>query len=167
VKDCFNRFSVRFLAVLVLGLALLLLHGISAGPLAGVFAPRCAAPWELSKLAYWPMLAAMALTGGLSGGVGRTLRRAAPWLALTPAALFLTFWLVSRLRPAGGVYLLLWVVAAAVETALAEREERASRIWIPAAIALGALYVILAFFPPAFGPFLDPASAAAMGTIPC
>ena len=33
--------------------------------------------------------------------------------------------------------------------------------------ALGALYLLFSFFPPAFGPFLDPCDAAAMATIPC
>ena len=168
MKDHFNRFAVRFLTALLMGLLLLCLHRWSGNPVAGIFAPRFASPWELSKLAYWPMLGALALTGRLSGGVGKTLRCAMPCLVITPAALFLVFWAVSQLGPAGGVYLLLWVVAVAVGMALAdqEREPKARNFWLALMVVLGIFYVVFTFLPPMAGPFLDPSDVAAMATIP-
>ena len=78
MKDHFNRFAVRFLTTLLLGLLALLLHPWAGNPVLGIFLPRYSAPWELSKLAYWPMLAALVLTGHLSGGAKRTLAEALP-----------------------------------------------------------------------------------------
>lgn len=166
MKDRFNRFAVRFLTTLLLGILMLLLHGWAANPVLGILMPRWGSPWELSKLAYWPMLASLLLTGHLSGGVGATVKKALPCLSLTAPALFAVYWLISGLEPAWGVYLLLWVVAAAVGMALSDCGGRGG-VWLVLAVALGALYVIFTFCPPAFGPFLDPHSAAAMATIPC
>ena len=166
MKDRFNRFAVRYLTALLLGLLALLLHSLAGNPLLGIFMPRCGSPWELSKLAYWPLLAALLLTGHLTGGLGTTMKKALPSLTLTGPALFLVYWLVSGLEPAWGVYLLLWVAAAAIGIALSDRGKEGG-VWLVLAAALGALYVIFSFMPPAFGPFLDPHSAAAMATIPC
>lgn len=165
MKDRFNRFAVRFLTALLLGLLALLLHSWAANPLLGIFMPRCGSPWELSKLAYWPLLAALVLTGHLSGGVRAAVSAALPCLTLTPPALFLVYWLISGLEPAWGVCLLLWFVAMAIGAALADRG-KGGGVWLVLAAALGALYVIFSFCPPALGPFLDPQSAAAMATIP-
>lgn len=168
MKDHFNRFAVRFLTALLMGLLLLCLHRWSGNAVAGIFAPKFSSPWELSKLAFWPMLGALVLTGRLSGGIGKTLRCALPCLAITPAALFLVFWAVAQLEPAGGVYLLLWVVAVAVGMALAdqEREPKKHTLWLAIVAALGVLYVIFTFLPPMVGPFLDPSDVAAIATIP-
>jgi len=168
MKDHFNRFVIRFLTAFLLGLALLWIHRWSGHAAAGIFAPRFASPWELGKLAYWPLLGSLALTGWMSGGIRDTLRRAMPCVVLTPAALFLVFWAVSLLRPAGGVYLLFWLVALLVGTALSDREWEGApgNLWLILAVALGVLYLLFTFLPPLAGPFLDPADAAAMATIP-
>jgi biotin transporter BioY len=168
MKDHFNRFAVRFLTALLLGLVLLLLHGWSGSGVTGIFAPKFASPWELSKLAYWPLLGALLLTGWLSGGVKKTLACAAPCLVLTPLALFLVFCAVSLLEPAGGVYLLLWIVAAAIGLALADQERDAGRrnVWLVLVAAMAVLYVLFTFLPPVARPFLEPGDVATMGTIP-
>lgn len=166
MKDHFNRFAVRFLTTLLLGLLALLLHPWAGNPVLGIFLPRYSAPWELSKLAYWPMLAALVLTGHLSGGAKRTLAEALPAVTLTAPALFLIYWAVSALEPAWGVYLMLWVAAAAAGTVLSGKRGKSS-IWLILAAALGVLYIVFTLCPPGFGPFLDPHDAAAMATIPC
>jgi uncharacterized protein YqgC (DUF456 family) len=165
MKDRFNRFAVRFLIALLLGLASLLLHSWADVPLIGIFLPRWSSPWELSKLGYWPLLAALVLTARASGGLRATLGPALPCLCLTGPALFLLYWLLSGLEPSWGVYLLVWVAASAIATALSDRGTP-NGVWAVLAAALGALYGVFSFCPPTFGPFLDPASAAAMATIP-
>lgn len=58
MRDPFNRFALRYLAAVVCGLALLLLHSTAQSGLPAAFVPQCPSPWELSKLAFWPLLAA-------------------------------------------------------------------------------------------------------------
>ena len=75
MRDPFNRFALRYLAAVVCGLALLLLHSTAQSGLPAAFVPQCPSPWELSKLAFWPLLAAWVLTGrgkrrGEPGGLG-------------------------------------------------------------------------------------------------
>ena len=72
MRDPFNRFALRYLAAVVCGLALLLLHSTAQSGLPAAFVPQCPSPWELSKLAFWPLLAAWVLTGRLKapGAVG-------------------------------------------------------------------------------------------------
>lgn len=168
MKNQFNRFALRFLTTLLFGVALLAMHG-RQGPLAAVLAPRNLCPWELSKLAYWPMLVALALSGLLSGGIRKTLERALPCLVLTPTVLFFALWVISLLEPGAGVYLLVWMIAVALGLALGDQEklpEIQRPLWRVLAVALGVCYVLFAFFPPAVGPFLDPSDVSAMATIP-
>jgi hypothetical protein len=167
MKDRFSRFSVRFLTALLLGLAGLLLHG-RLGVLR-VAAPMWASPWELSKLVYWPVLAALALSARASGGMKKTLCAAAPYLTLFPPALCGLLWAVSPLHPGAGLYIVLWVALSAVSLALADqgRELRGRGVWPVLAAALGAAYLLFTFLPPGLGPFLDMADAAAMATLPC
>lgn len=54
MRDPFNRFALRYLAAVVCGLALLLLHSTAQSGLPAAFVPQCPSPWELSKLAFWP-----------------------------------------------------------------------------------------------------------------
>ena len=65
MRDPFNRFALRYLGAVVCGLALLLLHSTAQSGLPAAFVPQCPRPWELSKLAFWPLLAAWVLTGRL------------------------------------------------------------------------------------------------------
>lgn len=74
MRDPFNRFALRYLAAVVCGLALLLLHSTAQSGLPAAFVPQCPSPWELSKLAFWPLLAAWVLTGGWAGSAARCCR---------------------------------------------------------------------------------------------
>jgi len=165
MKDRFNRFAVRFLTALLLGVLALLLHGWARNPVLGIFVPRNGCAWELGKLAYWPMLASALLTGHLTGGSGKKAFSAAPWMTLTSLALFLAQWAVSALEPGGGVRVVLWIALTALGTILWDRELKGGA-WSVIAAVLGALYVAFTFWPPLWGPFLDPLDAAAMATIP-
>lgn len=163
MKDRFDRFVLRFLAVLLVGLLLMTLRG--RGILA-VFTPQYASPWELGKLLYWPMLAAFSLTSGWSGGWKRTICGAAPAMVLTPLTLQVCFWVVQLLRPAAIVLILFWIIAAAVGTALADQGRTHSALWLPFLLVEGVLFAAFTVCPPALGPFLDPKDVAAMDIIP-
>lgn len=165
MKDRFNRFAVRFLTALLVGLLALLLHDWARNPALGIVMPKNGCAWELGKLAYWPMLATVALTGRLTGGVKKTFSSAAMWLFLTPLALFLAEWAVMALDAGRGLRVALWVALAAAGTALWDNEKK-GELWPVLAIALGVLYVVFTFRPPLWGPFLDPLDAAAMAAIP-
>ena len=162
MKGQFDRFVIRFLAVLLLGLALMTLRGY--GGLA-VFTPRYASPWELGKLLYWPMLTVFSLTAKWSGGWKKALNSAAPAILLAPLALMLCCWAVQPVRPAAGVFVLLWMIASAVGTALADQEQRHSALWLALVLVEGTLLVVLTFWPPLFGPFLNPNHTAAINMI--
>lgn len=163
MKEHFDRFVLRYLTVLLLGLLLMTLRG--RGALA-VFTPRFASPWELGKLLYWPMLASFALTARWSGGWYATFLGAAPAVFLSPLALQLCCWAVQPLRPAAGILILLWMVAAAVGTALADQEKRHSPLWLAPMLAEGVLLAAFTVCPPSVGPFLDPKDVTAMDIIP-
>ena len=98
MRDPFNRFALRYLAAVVCGLALLLLHSTAQSGLPAAFVPQCPSPWELSKLAFWPLLAAWVLTGRL-GRERRTLLQDLPAAVLTPLAMTAACW---GLAAAGG-----------------------------------------------------------------
>lgn len=167
MKTRFEHFSIRFTTAVLLGLLLMLAQGFLRNPVSAVLAPQCASPWELSKLIFWPLVFSWALTGRLSGGCGRTLRRMAPWLVASPLALMLAGWAIAPLHPAAGFLLVLWVGALALTLLLAQTELlREGPVWMVLAVALGMAYIILTFLPPFGGPFLDPADVAAMAVIP-
>ena len=83
MRDPFNRFALRYLGAVVCGLALLLLHSTAQSGLPAAFVPQCPSPWELSKLAFWPGLAAWVMTSRL-GGARRPLLRDLPAAVLAP-----------------------------------------------------------------------------------
>ena len=95
MRDPFNRFALRYLAAVVCGLALLLLHSTAQSGLPAAFVPQCPSPWELSKLAFWPLLAAWVLTGRL-GRERRTLLQDLPAAVLTPLAMTAACWDTAR-----------------------------------------------------------------------
>ncbi|MCI2057068.1 MAG: hypothetical protein LKJ86_07985 [Oscillibacter sp.] len=167
MKNTFNRFAIRFLEILFLGFALLAFR--SAGGIFGIFAPRIPSAWELSKLEFWPLLAAILLTGPFTGSIGKALREAAPWLVAAPLFLMLAFWGISRAHPAGGIYLVVWLAVSAAAAALSVqgRTWKHGGAWLVIAAVVAAAYILFSFLPPCFGPFLDSADAAAMATIPC
>lgn len=166
MKDRFNCFALRYLAVLVLGLGALALHRWSGA--LRVFLPVSAAPWEWGKLGFWPMLAAIPLTGRLTGGVGKAAGELLPSAVATAAALFFTAWGLSLAGAGRAGYLFCWVAFTAAGTAWSVfRRGRPARSWALLAAALAAAYVLFACLPPVWYPFLDPRSAAAMARIPC
>ena len=87
MRDPCDRFALRYLAAVVCGLALLLFHGAADSGLPAAFVPQCASPWELSKLAFWPGLAAWVMTSRL-GGARRPLLRDLPAAVLAASMAF-------------------------------------------------------------------------------
>lgn len=163
MKEHFDRFVFRFVAVLLIGLLLMTLRGHGA---LAVFTPQYASAWELGKLLFWPMLAAFSLTAQWSGGWKRTLRAAAPAIVLAPLALQGCCWAVQIFHPAAAILILLWVIAAAIGTALADQGQPHSSFWLLFLLAEGVLFAAFTFCAPMFGPFLDPRDVAAMKVIP-
>lgn len=165
MKQSFNQFAMRFLTAILCGLLLLLLHGIVAGGPFAVFVPQCGSAWELSKLAFWPLLASCLLTGRL-GKVKRPVPL--PILVVTPAALILADWAVLALAGSCGlVCVALWVAAVAASLAFApEGGGKHRKVFLALAVVLAAAYVLLTWRSPLWGPFLDPRDVAAMATIP-
>lgn len=168
MKNRFAVFSIRFLAILLLGIFLLLLHAVAHNPICAVFTPRCASPWELSKLVYWPMLVAFAIPTNDGGGKKKESASWLPWQVIGPGAAVAIFWVFSAFRPGAGVYLLTWIIVSAVALTLALYGVLASTdrsVWMVLIVALGIAYIILTFLPPMVGPFLDPTDVAALATI--
>ncbi|MEG2176705.1 MAG: hypothetical protein RRY97_07490 [Oscillibacter sp.] len=160
MKQSFNQFAVGFLTTILGGLFLLLLHGVIVGGPLAVFVPRCSSAWELSKLAFWPLLLACLLRRG-KGGMPLSA------LVLTPLALMLADWAVLALGGNGGICLALWVAALALALAFGRPcSEKWHWIWMAAAVALGLSYLLLTYFAPPWGPFLCPGDVAAMAPIP-
>ena len=116
MRDPFNRFALRYLAAVVCGLALLLLHSTAQSGLPAAFVPQCPSPWELSKLAFWPLLAAWVLTGRL-GRERRTLLQDLPAAVLTPLAMTAACWGLAAAGGNGAASLAVWAVLLAAGTA--------------------------------------------------
>ena len=170
MKNRFTVFSIRFLTILLFGMFLLLLRAVASNPVCAIFAPRCASAWELSKMVYWPMLIALAMTRGTEGDAQKKAVSWLPWMVITPAVTVAAFWGLSMLQPGPGIYLLVWIIVCAIALALMQRGVLSSldrSIWLVLTVALGIAYIILTFLPPMCGPFIDPTDVAAMATIPC
>lgn len=151
----FDRFALRYPAAIVCGLALLLCHGaVRGGPLA-VLAPQCPSPWELSKLGFWPALAAWGLTGRL-GRERRALVRDLSAAVLVPLGMTLACWALVAAGGRGAVSLGIWAAMLAAGMALCPDGERHPGLWRGLALLLAGLYTVLTFFPPDWGPFVDP-----------
>lgn len=166
MKHRFVQFSIRFLTAVLAGLFLLLLRAEVQNPVFAVLTPRFASPWELGKLVFWPLLLSALLPLREEEGFSARL----PWLSIAPLAAVLVFWGLTAVDPGPGAYLLACIVLLALALALARRGVLSTGnrdLWLVLAVALGVLYVILTFLPPALGPFLDMADVAAMATIPC
>lgn len=56
MKDSFSSFVLRDLIALLSGLMLMLLHGTVEQGILTALVPQSAAPWELSKLVFWPLV---------------------------------------------------------------------------------------------------------------
>lgn len=165
MKTSFNHFAVRYLTAVLCGLLLLLLHGAVQGGLLAVFVPQTPSPWELSKLAFWPMLLGCLVTGRI-GGARRPLSQDLPALVGTPLVLTLLDWAVLSLGGSGGVCLALWVALLALGLAFGPDGGGRRTVWAVLAAAMAGFYILLTYLPLLWGPFLDPTDVAAMATIP-
>ena len=151
----FDRFALRYPVAVICGLALLLCHGaVRGGPLA-VLAPQCPSPWELGKLGFWPVLAAWGLTGRL-GRERRSLVRDLPAAVLVPPGMTLACWALVAAGGRGAASLGIWAALLAGGMALCPDGERHPGLWRGLALLLAGLYTVLTFFPPDWGPFVDP-----------
>ena len=135
MRDPFNRFALRYLASVVCGLALLLLHSTAQSGLPAAFVPQCPSPWELSKLAFWPLLA--------------------PWV-LTPLAMTAACWGLAAAGGNGAASLAVWAVLLAAGTAFCPDGRKHPGLWAALALLLAGLYMLLTFTPPGWGPFVNP-----------
>lgn len=165
MKHPFNRFAVRYLAAVLLGLLALMLHGSVQGGILAVLVPQAPSPWELSKLAFWPLLAVALLSGvKREHGLGRQL----PMLVIAPVAMTLVCWALLSLGGSGPLCLVVWmcVLAAVLAVGVPERLGRWP-VWPVLVLALAGFYILLTYLPLYWGPFLDPRDVAAMATIPC
>ena len=154
-RDPFNRFALRYLAAVVCGLALLLLHSTAQSGLPAAFVPQCPSPWELSKLAFWPLLAAWVLTGRL-GRERRTLLQDLPAAVLTPLAMTAACWGLAAAGGNGAASLAVWAVLLAAGTAFCPDGRKHPGLWAALALLLAGLYMLLTFTPPGWGPFVNP-----------
>ncbi len=166
MKDRFNRFAIRLVTVMLLGVLLLLLHTWRTVPVLAFLVPQSRAPWELGKIAYFPLLGMILLTGRLTGGTRTTAEQLLPCLVLLPAAVTLSLWLLSPLHLGAGALLLLWIVWMAAGLAAGDRMAPHGKAWLAAAVLWGALYILFTCLPPVVGPFLDPADVLTMRPVP-
>ena len=139
MRDPFNRFALRYLAAVVCGLALLLLHSTAQSGLPAAFVPQCPSPWELSKLAFWPLLAAWVLTGRL-GRERRTLLQDLPAAVLTPLAMTAACWGLAAAGGNGAASLAVWAVLLAAGTAFCPDGRKHPGLWAALAASGGAVH---------------------------
>lgn len=166
MKNPFYRLVVGFLSTALLGLLFAGLYGAVPMVVTAILAPNCQSPWELSKLAYFPLMLGILLTRW-------TCKDRLPWradlmlLTLAGPTLFLLFWVTAPFVT-GKLRLILWLVVLAGGFLLSGRakEKQDGGLWKMLALALGLVYIIFTFLPPLAGPFLDPSTAAAMAVIP-
>ena len=155
MRDPCDRFALRYLAAVVCGLALLLFHGAADSGLPAAFVPQCASPWELSKLAFWPGLAAWVMTSRL-GGARRPLLRDLPAAVLAPLTAAAADWALLAAGGRSTMGLAVWAAVLAASMAFCPDGEKHPVLWTALALALAGLYMLLTFTPPAWEPFLAP-----------
>ena len=139
MRDPFNRFALRYLAAVVCGLALLLLHSTAQSGLPAAFVPQCPSPWELSKLAFWPLLAAWVLTGRL-GRERRTLLQDLPAVVLTPLAMTAACWGLAAAGGNGAASLAVWAVLLAAGSLLPGRKKAPGAVGSPGSASGGSVH---------------------------
>lgn len=155
MRDSIDRVALRYLAAVLLGLVMLLLHNVVRGGPAAALIPQRASPWELSKLVFWPMLGACFLTCRLGRAPG-PLTRDLPSAALAALGATAVNWAVLAAGGSGRLCLAVWAAALAAGLAFGPDGTRRRRLWITLCGLLAAAYVLLTIFPPSRGPFLDP-----------
>lgn len=154
MRDSIDRIALRYLAAVLLGLALLLLHNVVRGGLTAVLVPQRASPWELSKLVFWPMLGACLLTCRLGRAPGPLVRDLPAVVAASLAAAAVN-WAVLSAGGSGRLCLAVWAAALAAGLAFGPDGTRRPRLWTALWGVLAAGYGLLTFFAPPWGLFLD------------
>ena len=141
MRDPFNRFALRYLAAVVCGLALLLLHSTAQSGLPAAFVPQCPSPWVLT---------------GRLGRERRTLLQDLPAAVLTPLAMTAACWGLAAAGGNGAASLAVWAVLLAAGTAFCPDGRKHPGLWAALALLLAGLYMLLTFTPPGWGPFVNP-----------
>ncbi|WP_409968280.1 hypothetical protein RFF05_17475 [Bengtsoniella intestinalis] len=155
MKQSFLSFASRYVMAILLGLGLLLLHTEVEGGALTVFIPQTISPWELGKIAFWPLL--------LVAVVLPSPQSLAPCV-VTTVGLVLLGWLCQGIGLESAVILVLWMALLALSLYCLQPKE-SSPWWVVAVLVLGVGFVMLTFFPALWGPFLDPTDVAAMATL--
>ena len=101
------------------------------------------------------VLAAWGLTGRL-GRERRPLVRDLPAAVLVPLGMASACWALEAAGGCGAGSLGIWAGLLAAGMAVSPNGERHPELWRGLALLLAALYTVLTFFPPDWGPFVNP-----------
>ncbi len=142
MRDPIDRVALGYLAAVLLGLVLLLLHGTVRGGPAAVLGPQRASAWELSKLVFWPMLGACFLTCRL-GSAPEPLIRDLPAPVLAALGAAAVNGAVLAAGGSGRLCLAVWAAALAAGMAFGPDGTRHPRLWLSLCGALAAGYFLL------------------------
>lgn len=157
MKQSFLTFASRYVVAILVGLGLLLLHTVVSGGLFAVFIPQNTSPWELGKIAFWPLLlVAVVLPSPAAQALAQCV--------VTTVSLVMIGWLCQAMGLNGAVSLVVWMVLLALALYFV-MPNAPSPWWVLGAVVLGVGFVMLTYYPALWGPFLDPADVAAMATI--
>lgn len=127
MKDSFSSFVLRDLIALLSGLMLMLLHGTVEQGILTALVPQSAAPWELSKLVFWP-LAICAAAGRLSRA-HIPISRVLPSLVLAPLGMLILCRGALALGYGGRPYAAIWMAVLAAALAFGPDGRRLSNAW--------------------------------------
>lgn len=160
MKDRFLSFALRDLMALLTGLFLMLLHGAVEQGILAAFVPQSTAPWELSKLVFWPL--ALCAVAGRFGGDRVPISRDLPALVLAPLGMALLCRVAQALGSGGRPCVAIWAAVLTAALAFGPDGRRLRYAWAALAVVLAGAYVLLALQPTLWRPFLLPGIAAAV-----
>lgn len=154
MKQSFLSFASRYVVTILVGLGLLMLHSQIGEGLLSIFVPQTTSPWELGKVAFWPLLLVLVLFPS---------HKALAQCVVATVSLVLVGWLCQDMR--GAVWVVAWMLVLALSLSLVAPKEK-NFCWPISVFVLTVAFVVLTFYPVYWGPFLDPTDVAAMATIP-
>ena len=160
MEDRFLSFVLRDLLALLAGLFLMLLHGTVEQGIPAAFVPQSAAPWELSKLVFWPL--ALCAAAGRFGRQHVPVSRDLPALVLAPLTMALLCRAAQALGSGGRPCVAIWMAVLAAALAFGPDGRRLRYVWAALAVVLAGAYVLLALQATLWRPFLLPGMAAAV-----